>query len=136
MWTTPKTNWLSTDYFNYSDYNRIKNNIAYIKELSTEMFPDFQSEEMGNDKTSYAEYPYADEFNALENNLELLRNNTFPFDNSGAKQWYENQRTPNYEDFNRIENACLLFYNGLTSQKNALRRFPFRLGTKSSAIRI
>lgn len=128
MWTEPKTDWVSTDYFNISDYNRIKNNIAYLRELALEVFVDFPFEDMGDDKTSYSEYPYADEFNALENNLESLRENTFLFDDAEAKQWYENQRVPNYEDFNRLERACLLFYNGFNSIKENKRRLPIRLG--------
>ena len=128
MWTEPKTDWVSTDFFNLSDYNRIKNNIAYLRELALTVYTDFSWQEMGADKTSYAQYPYADEFNALEDNLESLRQNTFLFDDSDPKQWYENQRTPNYEDFNRLERACLLFYQGFNSIAKNKRRLSFRLG--------
>ena len=128
MWTEPKTDWESTDYFNLTDYNRIKNNIAYLRELALEVFVDFPFEDMGDDKSSYSEYLYADEFNAMENNLESMRENTFLFDDSEPKQWYENQRTPNYEDFNRLERACLLFYNGFNSIAENKRRLSFRLG--------
>lgn len=128
MWIEPKTDWVSTDFFNLSDYNRIKNNIAYLRDLALTVYTDFSWQEMGVDKTSYAQYPYADEFNALEDNLESLRQNTFLFDDSDPKQWYENQRTPNYEDFNRIERACLLFYNGFNSIAEHKRRLSFRLG--------
>lgn len=129
MWTEPKTDWVAGDYFNISDYNRIKNNIVYLRELALTVYTNFPFEDMGVDKTSYSQYPYADEFNDFENNLESLRQNTFLFDDSEAKQWYENQRTPNYEDFNRLERACLLFKEGLESQKSMKRRLPFRLGT-------
>lgn len=129
MWTEPKTDWVAGDYFNISDYNRIKNNIAYLRELALTVYTNFPFEDMGVDKTSYSQYPYADEFSVLENNLESLRQNTFLFDDSEAKQWYENQRTPNYEDFNRLERACLLFKEGLESQKSMKRRLSFRLGT-------
>lgn len=128
MWQEPKTDWTADDYVNISDYNRIKNNIAYLRELALKVYVDFPWTDMGVDKTSYAQYPYADEFNALENNLESLRQNTFLFDDSEPKQWYENQRTPNYEDFNRIEKACLSFYDGFTKQKEMKRKIPFRLG--------
>lgn len=30
-WIEPKTDWTSQDTFNFSDYNRIKNNIAYLE---------------------------------------------------------------------------------------------------------
>lgn len=129
MWIEPKTDWVSTDKINYSDYNRIKNNIAYLRELALTVYTDFPWQDMGVDKTSIFQYPYADEFNALEDNLESLRQNTFLFDDSDPKQWYENQRTPNYEDFNRLERACLLFKEGFESQKSMKRRLSFRLGT-------
>ena len=129
MWTEPKTDWKSEDYVDISDYNRIKNNISYLRELALKIYVNFPWTDIGVDKTSSAQYPYADEFNALENNLESLRQNTFLFDDSDPKQWYENMKTPNYEDFNRLERACLLFYQGFNSQKENKRRLSFRLGT-------
>lgn len=129
MWSEPKTNWVQSDKFNFSDYNRIKNNIAYLKERAIEIYSDFQFEDMGADKVSYADYPYADEFTKLESNLERIRVNTFRFDDSESKTWYENQRTPSYEDFNRIEMACLKFYKGLESVKANKGKLSLRLGS-------
>lgn len=129
MWSEPKTNWVQSDKFNFSDYNRIKNNIAYLKERAIEIYSDFPFEDMGADKVSYADYPYADEFTKLESNLERIRVNTFRFDDSESKTWYENQRTPSYEDFNRIEMACLKFYKGLESVKANKGKLSLRLGS-------
>lgn len=129
MWSKPKTNWVQSDRFNFSDYNRIKNNIAYLKERAIEIYLDFPFEDMGADKVSYADYPYADEFTKLESNLERIRVNTFRFDDSESKTWYENQRTPSYEDFNRIEMACLKFYKGLESVKANKGKLSLRLGS-------
>lgn len=129
MWSDPKTNWVQSDRFNFSDYNRIKNNIAYLKERAIEIYLDFPFEDMGADKVSYADYPYADEFTKLESNLERIRVNTFRFDDSESKTWYENQRTPSYEDFNRIEMACLKFYKGLESVKANKGKLSLRLGS-------
>lgn len=131
VWIDPKIDWNIEDNFNYSDYNRIKNNINYLRSMALELYLDFPFEDMGNDKSGYGDYPYADEFLKIENNLKSLKENTFNFDNSITKTWYENQHTPNYEDFNRIERMCLNFYNGYTIQKNSLRRLPFRLGNSS-----
>lgn len=129
MWSEPKTNWVQSDRFNFSDYNRIKNNIAYLKERAIEIYLDFPFEDMGADKVSYADYPYADEFTKLESNLERIRVNTFRFDDSETRSWYENQRTPSYEDFNRIEKACLKFYKGLESVKANKGKLSLRLGS-------
>lgn len=129
MWIEPKTDWVESDIVRYSDYNRIKNNIAYLRELALTVYPSFPFADMGDDKTAYSQFPYADEFTNLENNLESLRKNTFLFDDSESKEWYANAWTPNYEDFNRLERACLLFYQGFNSQKENKRRLSFRLGT-------
>lgn len=129
MWSEPKTNWVQSDRFNFSDYNRIKNNIAYLKERAIEIYLDFPFEDMGADKVSYADYPYADEFTKLESNLERIRVNTFRFDDSESKTWYENQMTPSYEDFNRIEMACLKFYKGLERVKANKGKLSLRLGS-------
>lgn len=40
-WITPKINWVSTDYINVVDYNRIKNNVEYIKDLLVVDFEQF-----------------------------------------------------------------------------------------------
>lgn len=136
MWTEPKTDWVISDYFNKEDYNRIKNNIAFLRDLAVTIYDTFSIEDMGSDKTSYSEFPYADEFNHLENNLQTIRDKTFNFYQGSKKTWYENQRFPNYEDFNRLEKACLLIYEGLEGQRKNLRRLAFTLGTKQSAIKV
>ena len=33
-WIEPKTDWVSTDYFNIEDYNRIIGNIIYLKDFA------------------------------------------------------------------------------------------------------
>ena len=136
MWTEPKTNWVPSDKFNYSDYNRIKNNIIYLKERALELYPKFPFENMGEDKSSYADYPYADEFTVMENNLEMIKSNTYPFYAERKKSWFDNQNTPTYEDFNRLENACLKIRDGLIRQTNSLRKLQFVLGTNPADVRI
>ena len=41
MWQEPKTDWTVNDYFNYTDYNRIKNNIAYLREQALKLYINF-----------------------------------------------------------------------------------------------
>ena len=135
MWTEPKTNWVSTDYFNYTDYNRIKNNSAYLRNLALTLYLDFPYEDMGDDKSGYDDFPYADEFNAMENNLESMKNSTFAFYNTDKKQWYANQPTPNYENLNRIESACLKLYNGFNNELIAKGRLSFRLGNQKGMVK-
>lgn len=136
MWLEPKTDWVSTDKINFSDFNRIKNNIAYLKDKAYELYVPFSFTDMGEDKVSYSEFPYADEFNNLERNLDAFKDNLYPFWSGETKEWVENQYTPTYEDLNRIESACLYIYNGLKRQESATTRLSFTLGTSASDIRI
>lgn len=128
MWVEPKTDWVSTDYINYTDYNRIKNNIDYLKDLALSLYLPFAFEEMSPDKSSYSDFPYADEFNALENNLDIIRGHTYSFFGDESKQWYPNNRTPTYEDMNRLESACLKLFIGLSAQKAMKTKLSIRLG--------
>ena len=128
MWQEPKTNWVNTDYFNFSDYNRIKNNIQYLIEMANELYYGLAFVDMGDDKVSYAEYPYADEFNNLEENFQTLIIDTFPFDNFPKSVWVENMPTPTHQDFNRLESASLKFKEGFENTKSNKSRLSFRLG--------
>ena len=118
MWTEPKTDWVITDSFNFEDYNRIKNNIAYLYEMALDFYSSVQLEDMGDDK----------------NNLELLRNSTFIFNNEEKKTWYANEKTPDFEDFNRIERICLDYYKGL--QRYRPRRLSITLGMATADLKI
>lgn len=126
-WQEPKTNWKPTDHVNIQDYNRWKDNIAYLRELSLEVYKAYTLADMGPDKT-YADYIYADEINTIEANLAALPVHTYPFVIGERQTYYPNQPTPDYEEFNRIESACLLIYNNLIGQIAGRRRLAIRLG--------
>lgn len=133
LFSTPNTNWREYSYFSHTDYNRIKNNIQYLIDLSFELFPEYEYEDMGNDKT-YSDFPYADEFNLIELNLKLLHDKSFGFVKytfSDMKNWYPNQQTPSYEDMNRYEQMTVDYYNGLNSiKKNKNKLGDIKLGMK------
>ena len=72
MWQTPKTDWKASDFMNIEDYNRIKNNLNELRDMSRELWKEFPFEEMGEDKT-YTDYGfYADEINRFEANVDHL----------------------------------------------------------------
>ena len=84
-WTTPKTNWYGYtdddgiyhgDRFNTEDFNRIKNNLAYLREIAVAMYQEFSINDLGDDR-SKDQYFYADEINQLEENIKLIAENTF-----------------------------------------------------------
>lgn len=126
-WQTPKTNWKQGDKVNMQDYNRWKNNITYLRELSLEVYKAYTLTDMGTDK-AYTDYIYADEINTIEANLAALPVHTYPFVIGEQQTYYPNQPTPDYKEFNRIESACLLIYNNLTGQIHGRRRLAFTLG--------
>lgn len=57
-WTTPKTDWYGYtdgdgiyhgDRFNTEDFNRIKNNLAYLREIAVAMYQEFSINDLGDD---------------------------------------------------------------------------------------
>lgn len=132
MWIQPKTDWKwksveEGDYFNISDYNRIKGNIDYLYDLALAMYPEFEYEQMGTDK-NYADYPYADEINKLADNLANIVEGSYPV-NIGSKVTYvDNGPFIGYEDLNRIETACVSIHNLLTTQKKCIPKLSITLG--------
>lgn len=136
-WITPKTDWISEDFFNIEDYGRIVNNIAYLKIFAKKVLilegVEF-SEDIVNDKT-YSSLIYASEINAIEDKLDELNTKTYSLNIGEKKTYYPNQKTMNYEELNRIESACLNIYETLIAQINALNRLSFTLG-RQKGIRI
>ena len=127
-WSTPKTNWESTDRFNISDYNRIKNNLEYLHEFANTLYLSFSIADMGENKESYADFFYADEFNLFEDNLKVINQTVFTQDIGYAQRFYDNGQFIKYDELNRIESAILSIYEMLNRQKAGLKVLSFRLG--------
>ena len=137
-WKQPKTDWAgkndsagnySGDYFNASDYNRIKGNIEVLRDLAQDLYLNFGVPDMGVDKT-VGDYLYADEINAMENNLDIICRSTIPSLVGKKKNYYENTATIDFAELNRIESCCLELHKNLTNQRDGGRyRLVFTLGT-------
>lgn len=128
MYSEPKTDWESGDIFECSDYNRIKNNINYLKEQA-ELFcaPIINFEDMGTDKT-YTDFYYADEFNKFENNLDSINKVAYSQDIGLKQTFYDNGAFISSSEINRLENACRVIKNMLDAIKKSRQRLPFTLG--------
>lgn len=126
-WIEPKTDWVSSDYFNIEDYNRIIGNITHLKALADNLFHKLTDLSMGEKKT-YLSLIYAREMNNIETSLETLNLETYGFDIGEITEYKANGSTPLYSEFNRIESAILLLYNTMISHKEALPRLAFTLG--------
>lgn len=137
-WTTPKTNWNGGtaadgtyigDRFNAVDFNRIKNNLDYLRELAIKLYDEFAINDLGSDRTP-ADYFYADEINQLEENLTIINNNTLKRHYGTAPTYVNNGRTMNFTELNRLESAILDLYNRLTNQSEGRRKFQWNFGIK------
>lgn len=126
-WETPKTNWVKTDRINYHDYNRIKNNLAYLRDLAGQLYKEFDIT-VDPDKDKYSLRPYPSEINHLEENLETIRSNTFSFRTGQKRTYYGNVSTIDWQELNRLESACKLIHDNLQGQATGKRRLSYRLG--------
>ena len=133
MWQQPKTDWQAGDYFNIEDYNRIKGNSNELHSLAQTIWPEFDLEDMGADKT-YQDYSfYADEINRFEENLELLCEGTYPFQIGEKKLYADNTPFIKWDELNRIESACLLLYLNMRAGIESRPTLEFTLGGDVSA---
>ena len=114
-WVTPKTNWVKTDRINYVDYNRIKNNLAYLRDLAAQLYREFDIT-VDPDKDNYSLWPYPSEINRLEENLETIRNHTYQFRTGQKRTYYGNVPTIDWQELNRLESATLLIHDNLQGQ--------------------
>lgn len=128
-WETPKTDWVATDHINYTDLNRIGNNLAWLREEAVKMYREFEVREF-TPFSGYTADVFASQINLLEENLETINTNTYDFDIGATQTYVANQPTINYVELNRIESACLQLKTYLESQYAALRRLSFRLGSQ------
>lgn len=137
-WTTPKTDWYGAndengvyhgDRFNAVDFNRIKNNLAYLRELAITMYAEFSIVSLGTDRTT-SSYFYADEINQLEQNLVTINVNTLKRSYGSSPTYNDNGKTMDYRELNRLEGAILDLYDKLTNQSDGRRTLEWNFGMR------
>ena len=129
MWIQPKTNWTKDDYFNATDFNRIKNNLVSLRNIANKMYNDFDIVSLGNDKT-YRDYFYADEINTIEDNFEKINRLTINAGYGEKPIYRDNGYVMTFEELNRLERAMLDLYGKLANQAEGMRRLTFNLGKR------
>lgn len=141
-WTTPKTNWYGStdsegvytgDRFNAVDFNRIKNNLEYLRELAIKMYAEFSITSLGEDRTP-SDYFYADEINTLEQNLNTINENSLNRSYGTTPVYSDNMVIMNYAELNRIESAILDLYDRLSNQSDGRRMFTWNFGMKGGTL--
>ena len=141
-WVTPKTDWYGRtdadgvytgDRFNAFDFNRIKNNLEYLREFSTAMYDEFTINDLGQDRVP-VDYFYADEINRLEENLETVNQNTLMRPYGEPPIYMDNGNTMDFTELNRLESAILDLYDRLTNQSEGRRMFTWNFGMKGGEL--
>lgn len=136
-WVAPKTDWHGEvvdgiyvgDHFNATDFNRIKNNLAYLAELALEIYESFSIHNLGSDRTP-VDYFYADEINKLEANLKTINSKTLKRSYGSPPTYVDNGNTMDFVELNRLEGAILDLYNRLTNQYEGRRMLTLNFGMK------
>jgi len=73
-WVTPVTDWVTTDYINFSDFNRVEGNTEYLKDELVNSFG--KSISITTDETwDNTGTPYYDEINRMESNINTIKTN-------------------------------------------------------------
>lgn len=136
-WVTPKTDWYGEvvggvyvgDRFNAKDFNRIKNNLSYLRELAVKMYEEFTIHPLGSDRTP-KDFFYADEINKIEQNLNTINSKTLKRSYGNTPVFADNGSTMTFAELNRIESATLDLYNRLTNQSEGRRTLEWNFGMK------
>lgn len=113
-WINPKTNWNSETYINASDFNRIEGNLTHIHGLFEQLFPSMAWSQYPTQTTDDVAYTY--KWVIVEGQLENLNKKSYDLNIGNRKTFSENGHYIEYNELNRIENACLTLYNRMTSQ--------------------
>lgn len=133
-WIEPKTDWVETDRFNIEDFNRIKNNLAWLYKFSLNFFNMYSIEPMGENIESYESYWNVDTFNKFERNLDRIGEKA-KIDVGDSTTFYYNGLFITFEELNRIESASLRIYERLKELEKLRKRLPFRLGKFKEVVR-
>ena len=137
-WEMPKTDWYGStdadgiytgDRFNATDFNRIKNNLAFLRDLAIKLYDEFSIVSLGADRTPI-HFFYADEINQLEQNLNTINSNTLKMPYGSAPTYNENGYTMDFVELNRLESATLDLYDRLNNESEGRRMFVWNFGMK------
>lgn len=142
MWQTPKTDWhggvdangvYEGDRFNAVDFNRIKNNLQYLRDMAIKLYQEFTIPSLGVDRTP-RDYFYADEINQMEANLNTINAHTLKLSYGASPVYIENGNTMDFAELNRLEGAILDLYDKLNNETNGRRMFTWNFGTKGGEL--
>lgn len=137
-WQTPKTDWAIRynengeyvgDYFNVTDYNRIKGNLEHLAQQAALYAVAPTALDIPTIDVSM--FCYVEPYNAVERAIDkLLATGVITTNTVATKTWLSNAYMPTAEDYNRIENACLEIYHWFQMLSQSTLQLPIRLGLR------
>ena len=119
-WIPPKTNWTPEDYFNVSDWDRIRGNLEYLRDMACNFFVHFSVSPTLNKNVE--SWVYANDLNTLEENLDTINRNTLLLLIGDRKTFVPGGHCIDYTELNRIELGSLALYNSFQKLRD---RFCF-----------
>lgn len=108
-WQTPKTNWVASESYNYSDINRVENNTLEVHTYLTGIGYALPGITTVTNRTS-SSYDLISSINRLENNLDSIKNNFVTPPGWQAKQTWTATTSFDENHANRWENNVSLLY--------------------------
>jgi hypothetical protein len=125
---TPKTDWAPTDFINYSDYNRIVNNLYELKDLALAVLNVRAGFITMRTIDSFLAIPTNKMYNNIEYNLSVLNSVTYKFNIGKSVVFQTNSKYIDYTELNRIESAILKIYKTLIAQESIKPHLAIQLG--------
>lgn len=131
-WITPKTDWVSTDYFNAVDYNRIKNNLAQLSGMVGSLYVDVDFDGEILQDATFIDRPSAYKLNQIELRLDSIAD-LVGADYGDSVTFSDFGLSIRYDELNRIESASLDLYNMIKNQLSSLPMLSFTLGLNAGS---
>jgi len=74
-WITPKTDWKSEDFLNYTDLNRIENNSRYLSDIL--LGYGYHAEHAQYENWQVNHFPFSSEMERIRRNIKNIKQNYF-----------------------------------------------------------
>ena len=108
-WITPVTNWTASGYYNYTDINRVENNINEVRTYLIGIGYVVPTITVNTARTTTS-YDLISSINRIENNLDTIKNAMFTPSGWQSKITWDTTTKMSADVANRWENNALLLY--------------------------
>lgn len=126
-WITPKTDWVSTDKLNFTDYNRICNNLDEVRSEATRLGFNYSGYQTMTRAIDEASLPHAADFNKQIDNYNLFED-VLPNFEPITDVFSDNGYTITYATVNALENGVLALHTLFSVAMANIPRLAIILG--------